>query len=78
MKACPSVSIFLPLMPFEIKCVEGNKARCTVLTDKHKGGYFLLKQFFFFFKSITQDYDKCALSFIYGTNITSQEINKRT
>lgn len=34
-------------MPFEIKCVEGNKARCTVLTDKCKGGYFLLKQFFF-------------------------------
>lgn len=33
-------------MPFEIKCVEGSKARCTVLTDKCKGGYFLLKQFF--------------------------------
>ena len=45
-KICPSVSIFLLLMPFEIKCVEGTKARCTVLTDNCKGGYFLLKQFF--------------------------------
>ena len=24
-KACPSVSIFLPLMPFEIQCVEGTR-----------------------------------------------------
>lgn len=39
-KACPSVSIFLPLMPFEIDCVGGAKARYTALTGNGNEGIF--------------------------------------
>lgn len=62
-------------MSFEIKCVEGTKARCTVLTDNCKGGYFLLKQFFLR-KMNNKDYDKYARSLTCETKRTSWEINK--